>query len=208
MSLFSLYESHEARVSTVRDKLLLRARRPMGDQPISIRKSAGELHFGSVAVPWELLLSNTGNSTVSITRYEVSQIDGNSSQVLYSGLDRGLFSPEGNQPVSLPMVLEAGKSVRLLAVVGLNPGRKAYTTMAETIQGNEATVSLSSIEGALAKRGIDLYDNPVAPYISDGAVIGWRVEQQGKEQVFLFKMNTARGAVVTEVSSWYDLKRY
>lgn len=124
VSLISLYEAHEARVSTVRDEMLLRANRPMGDQPVSIKKTAGAVRFGSVAVTWDLMVSNTGNSTISITGYEVSQIAGSKGQLMYSGLDRGLFSSESNQPLALPIVLEAGKSIRLLAVVGLNPGKK------------------------------------------------------------------------------------
>ena len=208
VSLISLYEAHEARVSSVRDEVLLRANRPMGDQPVSIKKTAGAVRFGSVTVPWDLMVSNTGNSTISITGYEASQIAGSKGQLMYSGLDRGLFSSESNQPLALPIVLEAGKSIRLLAVVGLNPGQKAYNVLAKTVSGTEETRSLKSVEKLLASKMLDIYDNPVTPLNTSGVVSGWRVEKQGKEQVFIFKIRTARGSEVKELASWYDFKRY
>ena len=207
VSLISLYEAHEARVSTVSDEVLLHAYRPKGDQPVSIKKTAGRVRFGSVAVPWDLLVSNTGNSTISITGYEVLQIAGTKGQLMYSGIDRGLFSSESNRPLALPIALEAGKSIRLVAVVGLNPGRKAYDVLTKTISGSEETRSLSSVEKLLASKMLDIYDNPVTPLIPSREVSGWRVEKQGKEQLFLFKIRTARGSEAKEVASWYDFKR-
>jgi hypothetical protein len=186
---------------------LLRARRPIGNQQINILKSVGEnSNFGSITVPWELLLSNIGNTTVSITEYEVFQLD-TEGQILYTGLDRGLFSPENNQLVALPIALEAGKSIRLTAVIGLNPGKKAYAAITENMSNIQMQQPLIKIQKILAKKGLDIYDNPVVPSIMDGEVSGWRVEQQENEQIFLFKMHTARGVEANEVSSWYDLKR-
>jgi hypothetical protein len=207
-SMFSLYESHEARVSTVRDQVLIRSRRPMGDQLISIQKSVGEFHYGSITAPWELLISNTGNSTISITKYEVFQVTSEGGQIMYTGLNRGLSMPKSNQQIDLPLVLEAGKSIRLLAHIGISPGKSAYRAITEAMPDRIATKPLSQIEKVLAKKGIDIYDNPVIPFIDGGEVSGWQVEHLGKEQVFLFKLQTARGADVNELSSWYDLKRF
>jgi len=207
VSLFSLHETHEARMAAVRDELLIRARRPMGDQQVNIKKETGTVHFGPIAVPWEVLLSNIGNSTVSITGYEVLEVtpDG---QLMYSGIDRGIFSPLNNQAVALPLTLEAGKSIRLSLLLGLNPGPSAYATLTESMTGNQKTLPLIAIEKLLAKKGIDIYDNTVVPMLSNGEINGWRVEKQGKEQIFLIKIHTARGVELAEMTSWYDLHRF
>jgi hypothetical protein len=211
VSLLSLYESHETRMAAMRDELLLRARRPMGDQQINIKKVSvsGGMRLGAIAVPWEVLLSNTGNSTASITGYEVTEASPLRGQVMYSGIDGGVFSPEGSQAVALPITLEAGKSIRLIIVIGLNPGPSVYAALSEDMTGTQKTLPLVAVEKFLAKRGIDIYDNPITPMIlSNGEVSGWSVEKQGKEQVFLIKVRTARGIEVSEVTSWYDLKRF
>ena len=208
ISLFSLYESHEARVAAFRDELIIRARRPMGDTQISILNTRGPLAFGAVRVPWEVLISNTGTSTVSITGYNVRQIQGKSGEVDYSGLDKGLVSPDSGEVVGLPISLEAGKSVRLLLVIGLNPGAKAHKVLLAAAGDREARLPLYAAEKLLAKSGIDIYDNPVTVLGSGDEFNGWSVDKQGKEQVFLLTFRTARGGEVSEVTSWYSLKGF
>lgn len=208
VSLLSLYESHQARLATVRDELILRAKHPMGDQKINVKKMPGSMHFGAVSVPWELLLSNTGNSTVSITGYEVAESSSAAGQIMYSGIDGGILSPETKQAIELPVTLEAGKSIRLLLIIGINPGAMAYAELTEGMSESHRTLPLDTAEKLLAMKEIDIYDNPVTPIVFDGKVNGWRVEKQDKEQVFLIKFHTARGVEVSEVTSWYDLKRF
>jgi hypothetical protein len=210
ISLFSLYESHEARVAALRDELIVRARRPMGDTLISIHKVNGSLKLGVIRAPWDVLISNTGSSTVSITGYEVlelrsnlGKVEGQLGEVSYSSLDRGLLSPESGQVVGLPLTLEAGKSVHLLLLLGLIPGDKAYKVLLTAIGDREASLPLLTAEKLLAKSGIDMYDNPVTLLPS-----GWRVEKQGKEQIFLLKFRTARGTEIREITSWYSLKSF
>lgn len=208
VSVFSLYESHEARMSALRDDLRIQARRPRGDSAITVLKVEGPMHHGAIWVPWDVLISNTGTSTASITGYEVLQIADVGGEILYSGLNRGLVSPEDGKPTKLPLTLEAGKSVILQLIIGIKPGEKAYKLLSEMSADRQAQLPLFSVEKLLAKHRIDIYDNAVAPLLADGEVSGWSVTPEGKEQTFLLSFRTARGVEFKHVTSWYDMKRF
>lgn len=207
VSLFSLYEARQARISATRDDLSARVRRPAGDATISVTKKSPTLKAGSVVVPWNLLLSNVGNSTISVTSYEVTQIVGSDKYVSYSGLDNGLSAAETNEPIALPFSLEAGRSVRLNLNIGLNPGPSAYEHLTSLMVGATASMSIGKAELSLAGKSIDIFDNPAKPMISDGTVMGWEIENWKNEQVFLIKLVTSRGAVTSELAFWYDRPR-
>ncbi|RDS84169.1 hypothetical protein [Dyella psychrodurans] len=208
ISCFSLYESHETRVAVFHDELVIRARRPMGDTPIFIHKESGPAPFDGIRAPWNILISNTGASTVSITGYDVLQIGGTFGEMFYSGLKGGLHSPESEKSVSLPISLEAGQSIRLLLVVGMNPGVKAYKLLLAEVGDHDAQMPVDTAEKLLAKNGVDMYDNPVSLLGSGDESNGWRVDKQGKEQIFLVKFHTARGAEAKVVMSWYSLQDF
>lgn len=62
-------------------------------------------------------------------------------------------------------------------------------------------------ELSLSGKSIDIYDNPVKPYLDNGTVVGWQIENWKNEQVFLVKVTTSRGAVTGELAFWYDRQR-
>lgn len=208
ISCISLFESHETRIAALQDELIVRAQRPMGDTPIFIHKENGPLAFGAIKAPWNVLISNTGASTVSITGYEVRQIAGNFGDMFYSGIDGGLHSPDSTKLVSLPISLEAGQSIHLLLVIGMNPGPRAYKLLLTETGDHDAQMLLSDAEKLLAKGGVDMYDNPVSLLNMVDANNGFRVDKQGKEQVFLLRFHTARGAQAEATMSWYSLSGF
>ena len=207
ISFLSLYEARQARVSATRDDLSVRLHRQGGDTPISIVKRPPAVKAGTVVVPWSLLLSNVGSGTISVTGYEVTQVVRSNETVSYSGLDSGLTAAETGEQIALPLALEAGKSIRLNLNIGINPGQRAYEELTALIVGSSATISLRKVELALAGKAIDIYDNPVKPYLDNGKVVGWQIENWKNEQVFLVKVTTSRGAVTGELAFWYDRQR-
>ena len=162
VSIFSLYESHEARVAAVRDNVAVLVGRYTGDYPLGVQNTNEQMTFGAVEAIWEMLVSNTGGSTVSITGYEVFQVAQQGGEIQYSGMDKGIFSIENLAPVNLPIALEAGKSVRLLLKVGISPGKSAYKILRSTIEAEQKVLMLHAAEKLLATNGIDIYDNSVA----------------------------------------------
>ena len=152
-------------------------------------------------------MSNVGSGTISVTGYEVTQVVRSNEIVSYSGLDGGLTTAETGEPVALPLALEAGKSVRLNLNIGINPGQRAYEELTDQLVGSRATISLNKAELTLAGKAIDMYDNRVKPYIDNGKVVGWEIENWKNEQIFLVKVTTSRGAVTGELAFWYDRQR-
>ncbi|MBT9540552.1 MAG: hypothetical protein IV098_11845 [Thiobacillus sp.] len=158
--------------------------------------------------PWSVLISNIGSSTLSITSYEIDQVTSDNSIAGYSGLDSGLRQGDSLEPVSLPLSLESGKSVRFTLGIGLNPGVRAYEAILGSLDGARSTASIGNVEHLLASKSIDIYDNPVLPLTSDGQLSGWSVKDTSKEQIFLFKVRTARGVESGDLAFWYERERY
>ncbi|KAF0220178.1 MAG: hypothetical protein FD174_1417 [Geobacteraceae bacterium] len=207
VSLFSLYESHEARISAIRDNVTMQITRYTGDYPLVTRNGNEHLTLGAVEVLWEVLLSNTGGSTVSLTGYEILQVAKEGGEILYTGMDRGIITAESLAPIHLPIALEAGKSIKLLLKIGISPGNSAFQILSSTIAKEQRTITLREAEKYLALKHLDIYDNTVIPYYINGDVSGWRVESRGKEQVFLVRFRTARGTEISKVTHWYDLRK-
>lgn len=207
VSIFSLYEARQARVAATRDELSISLHRPTGGTTISITKRPGSIKAGAVVAPWSMLLSNVGSSTVSVTGYEVTQIAGSNDWVSYSDIDSGITSAEKDEPVSLPLALEAGRSVRLNLHIGLNPGPRAYDILSEAMVGKTTSMATGQAELLLAAKSIDIFDNPVKPMHADGTVSGYSIDNWKNEQVFLVKLTTSRGAVTSEPAYWYGRPR-
>ena len=203
VSVFSLYETRMARVAATRDEISFSLHRPSGDATISITKKPGSNEVGAIVAPWSMLLSNVGSSTVSVTSYEVTQIAGANDWISYADIDSGMTTTEGNEAVSFPLTLEAGRSIRMNLNIGLNPGLRAYGVLSGTVVGQTSSMGIWKAELLLAAKSIDIFDNPVKPFYSDGAVSGYLIESRLKEQVFLVKVTTSRGVVTSELAYWY-----
>lgn len=176
--------------------------------PFFFIMESGPLVFGAIRAPWSVLISNTGADTVSITGYEIRQIAGKLGNMYYSNIDGGLHSPDSMERVTLPISLDAGHSVRLLLVVGMNPGPKAYKLLLAAAGNHDAQMPLKEAEQLLAKGGVDIYDNTVSYLNPAEPTDGFRVDTQGKEQVFLLRFYTARGAQAQTTMSWYSLSGF
>lgn len=207
VSLFSLYESHETRMTTIRDNVTFHVSRYTGDYPLGVKSTRGSMRLGVVEALWEILVSNTGSGTVSLTGYEIYQVAQQGGEILYSGMDKGIFSVDNLAPVNLPITLEAGKSIRLLLKIGISPGENAYKLLCSTVERKQRMMTLEIAEKLLAANGIDIYDNTVVPFWVDGEVSGWSVEKRGNEQNFLLKIRTSRGTEICNITNWYDMKK-
>ena len=204
LSVIALYESREARIASRHDELRIHAYRPA--LPITVQDGKGPLHYAGVVAQWQVMISNTGTSTVSIVNYDVFELKLDGTEFLYSELDQGVSLPESNQALSLPIHLEAGRSIKLRFSIGLTPGPKAYQTLTAAFEDKPTSVHLREVEETLAKNGIDIYDNPALLF--HGMVSIWCGERQCNEQVFVFRFVTARGVLASETTSWYDQHQF
>ena len=87
VSVFSLHEARQARLATTRDEILVRLQRLRGDHPLIVLRKTSALKLGAVVAPWSVLISNIGNSTVSITSYEINQVKSDNAIARTSGSD-------------------------------------------------------------------------------------------------------------------------
>jgi len=205
-SLASLYESHQARVTMVQDELTFNFQQYDDGSALEFEVIKGGRIYPGIIMKsaWDTLISNTGTSTLSIIRYEIFQVKPN-SLVAYSKLDKGLSSKDG-KPLSLPIVLDTGKSIRININIGIRPGIRAYKIYTNNMNNQ---LDLTTYRKILFKNNIDIYDNPVGPLILNNEVVegGTEIFNRDKEQVFEIRLYTARGGIFSKTSSWYPLKK-
>lgn len=202
-SVWSVWETRETRLATTKDQIQVQARRPFGNELISTTKNQ-TFPFGILIVPWDIVISNIGNSTVSITDYEVSQQNTSDKIDYYSDLNHGLTSADTNESITLPITLEAGKSMHFKLLIGIKLGENANRIVSKIPNTKNKPISIHAIEHELATNKIDIYDNPVTTFGTDKIIAGWRVENTDKNQIFNFQFKTARGYSTQAYSSWYN----
>lgn len=202
VSLFSLYETRQTRIAVTQDEVAVHLKR-LGNSLLKINKRNAAMRYGAIVAQWSVLISNTGSSTVSIVSCEISQATSGDNVVMYGGLDGGLKQNE-TEEASLPLSLESGKSIQLIVSIGLNPGKRAYETLLEELHGASGSISTFKAEQILAAKSIDIYDNNVVPLMSNNEVYGWSIGDRPKEQVFVFKVQTARNVKSFGYASWYN----
>lgn len=207
ISLFALYQSHAARVASGREVIAVQARRYHSNFPITVNHVGAPQWAGTLTTFWEVLLANNGDRTVSVIEHDVYSIVANQSEVYYSGIDQGLVDAKTLMAETLPVRLDPGESRRLLLRLGVIPGSYAYPMLrSEAAKGPES--SFQRVEKLLASKGIDIYDNRVDPQTDSGKIVGWRVRDTRRQQVFAIKFRTARGSVVADTTSWYDFQQF
>jgi hypothetical protein len=175
-----------------------------GEYPISITDDhSGIKRNGLINTIWEVIISNTGKSTVSIIEYDLWTIyQGGLAQ--YYGLNQGLFNPDLTKS-DLPINIEPGTSKKLYLKTGLSLGPKA----SKLISGapHEVKSKIMALSKYLAGKGmIDIFDNPVTPYWDENKtkVMGFQVDDQINDQVILISFRTSKNNSYGDDSSWYD----
>ena len=202
------YETRQARLTATRDEVVIRTHRVGGNASAVIRKiSSGPIAMSGVSIPWDIVITNVGASTISISAIDIHELTSQGSHVLYVHLAGPVLTPDQQKAVDLPLSIEAGKSERLTVMVGLIAGSRAYKLLSAGLEGNAKPVSLNALEKTLAASKIDIYDNPAEPIFVSGEVRGWSVASPIREQSFAFSIKTVRGAVATDISSWYSSRR-
>lgn len=169
---------------------------------------------GVISVYWELILSNIGESTLSIVSYDVKQTGQDFPAIMYSGMEQGLYIYDNGEfkPLDLPVELSAGNARKVFIRIGLLMTPEATRLIKENFS-DKPTPTLKTISHFLFSSGIDFYGNKVEP-LAGGIGYRWPSIDQVREQVFTISFKTARGASVVEQISWYkhggnmDLRRY
>ncbi|MCK4794334.1 MAG: hypothetical protein KAV87_61975 [Desulfobacteraceae bacterium] len=177
-----------------------------GEYPISTTDDySGIKGNGLINTIWEVILSNTGKSTVSIVEYDLWTVH-QDGMVQYSGFNQGLFNPDLTK-ADLPINIEPGTSIKLFLKTGLSVGLKASKLISAAPP--EAKSRIMVLSKYLAGEGmIDIFDNPVTPFWDEKKtkVTGFRVDSQENDQVILISFRTARNNSYLDDSRWYEFQ--
>jgi len=178
-----------------------------GEYPISITDDySGINRSGLINTVWEVIISNTGKSTVSIVEYDLWTIHlGGMAQ--YSGLNQGLFQTDLTKS-DLPINIEPGTSTKLYLKIGLSLGPKASKLISDA--PSEAKSKIMELSKYLAGKGmIDIFDNPATPFWDEKKVkvMGFRVDDQTHDQIIVISFRTAKNNSYGDDSRWYEFQK-
>jgi len=217
VSLYSLYQSHEAQLSATREDVMLRVSPYHGDYPVTFKDWLPAIaddsledgrgpDFGGVAgTLWSVLIANNGASPVSLVSYQV-QVADDRHAVYYSGLDQGLVDSQ-LRPMNLPVNLAPGTSQQCFVRIGAGVARHALKYVREIFSSN-ATVSQDVLSKGLALHETDIYGNRVKPMMDGAKVVGWSLETSAPaEQRFVVVFRSARGIPFSDASSYYEFSK-
>jgi hypothetical protein len=158
---------------------------------------------GVISAYWEVMLSNVGESSLSVTSYDVKQVGEDFPAVFYSGMNQGLYVFEdGNfKPLDLPIEITPGNTRKVFVRIGLLITPEAFKLIKENFS-DSSNATLKTIWHFLFTKGTDFYGNKVEPL---PAATGFRLPamDQVREQVFGITFKTSRGASIVDLVSWY-----
>jgi len=156
-----------------------------------------------VSVPFQIVISNIGASTVSIVDYNIRTSTIENKEIYYSELNGGFIAADSNERLILPITIEPGKSFKARLIVGVNFGDKAASILKQQFE-EKHVVPVSILSNILAQNSIDFFDNEVVPIRSGDRVVGWQMKSFEKEQLFYITLKTARNNEFHGIISWYN----
>ncbi|MGH1428611.1 MAG: hypothetical protein ACRBEE_11780 [Arenicella sp.] len=199
---FSLYHTYQLENEKETENILLSVNRVFDDYatqlfPFSNRGAPS----GALSVYWDVLVSNNGQSPISIIDYDITVLSAPNRIVDYSGLNDGLYNTEMDE-VGLPVVIDPGHAKRFYLKSRILLHSKAVMEAINPEQENRH----ESINGLLSKlymSGTDFYGNKViVPRKNiEYAIVS---PEKRKEQVFIVTLKTAKGGQEQDFVSWYN----
>lgn len=159
---------------------------------------------GVLQTPVEVVLSNTGDRTLSVTRYEIFEISGSGGRIQYTHLDGGLVASEGTP---LPIILGAGESQQVFLWLGLRPVAEARSIIV-TERLCEQALSRRLLQLVLGRQSMDLYGNKVELVEYGEAYNLSGPDITADRQRFILVVETGRGSRFAATTSWYPFEEY
>lgn len=157
-------------------------------------------------VYFDCILTNNGENTLSILKYDLEQINNKDYPMsYYSYMNGGLFDSTGNQ-VQFPLNIDSKKSYKFYLKVGIAIHPDAYVLISNNFTPF-TTISIMEITSHLAINGMDSYGNSIEPLTDQGNYYGFQVPnlENVHEQIFLITFTTGSGNDFIDTFSWYKL---
>ncbi len=185
---------------SVKDELKVTSLKTVEDSETQI-KSLGD--GGVISAYWELTLSNTGESNLSVISYQVEQRGEDFPETFYTGLNQGLYIFNNNkfETLNLPLQIEPGNSKKIFIRLGLLVIPDSYKIIKKKFS-DSSRAKLKDISTYLFSKGTDFYGNKIKSS-SDLTVFTFPKIDEIKEQTFALSLKTSRENNTELLVSWY-----
>ena len=171
--------------------------RPITDQISTIDPFA---NTATVSLVWELVLSNNGESRVSIIDYDAKQLTDYGAND-YTGMNQGIFQLENNKlaPLNFPFTLESGNSMAVFVRLGVMLDEKTWNLLEPHTTASPLTSR--AIFDILKNSETDIFGNPFVK-LDSGAHQLPKLDDL-TEPAFGVTFETSKDVTVSEFVSWY-----
>ena len=118
---------------------------------------------------WSCDLTNNGERTISIVKYDIKRLFEKKYLMYYSNIDFGLYSQDFKR-IKLPLNIQSGETERLLIKVGVSLYESSTNILKEELD-SLGNYNFSDIKLILAKKGTDIFDNKVKSIIKNNRIL-------------------------------------
>lgn len=198
---FSVYVFNIGRV----ESLAIEASLAMGSNDLRCLPSGGE-SLRLLQVPAKVVISNNSDRTVSVIGYEVYELVGEGRRAMYTDIASGLRSGDGTH-LRPPFSLASGESTSFEVLLGLMPSHSAKLILQESALC-DIPFTRSDLMRTLGRESIDLYGNAVSIREYTDGLHFEGPSNGGRQQLFLLRFYTGRGAAFETQTSWYPSSEF
>jgi len=207
ISLFSLYEAYKSRVANVSDVLTVSAEHPRLDSLFYV-STQKFVDSGVVKATCNVLISNQGASTISITEYGIYERRKSHEDKINSEFGSGLYLDDLSKEFDLPILLESGRSLKAKLVIGIIPSSRAYNNLLECTKGQNATIEYVDMLKLTDGGGRHFYDLLLGDAPVETEVEGVKLSIFEYEPVYILRLHTSRGTVASTATTLFENLSY
>jgi len=194
VSLIALYISYQGSLDR-KENLRLSMNIQRHGYEATVKPPVADIIPALISTKWDVVITNTSDRPTTILDREIYLV-GENGRKEYSGMDQGVYTTNGER-LSLPVSIDPGKHIKLLAVIGYEISMPAYNLLNKTYDLSSPQL-IDSMQQDLCKHGIDFKGNEAQ--CSDGLMT---VQSSPTDNLYIFKVSTARDNNFDTAGFWY-----
>ena len=192
---FSYYTYHEANIEKVTMSSIY-VHEDYLTKPVFYNDSV-------VIIPtyWQIILSNNGDKTLSITKSSVETANDKSVDAIISHVFDGIYEnidQYDKNKLEFPVIINSGESKKFYLRVGVMCDLKASKLLIDAYELKSELfkkgrwLQTKELNNFLAKNNLDIYGNKTNPTIENGKIVGWESDIE-KQKEYIFTVKSAKG---------------
>jgi hypothetical protein len=151
---------------------------------------------------WSCDLTNNGEKTISIVKYDIKRFFEKKNLMYYSNIDFGMHS-QNFEKIKLPLNIKSGETKRILIKVGVSLYGNSTDILKRKLDSFK-NYTFSDIKLILAKEKTDIFDNEVESTIKNDRII--HLQYKGldpNKDYYNVTFETGKGKYFSELLHWY-----